>query len=359
MPDAFTRVLFWLGSVLGVSAVMLTLGCIRDTPVTGRKQVLLMPENQEVAMGISAFQDVLQSEPVSQNAHYNDMVNRVGQRIAAATGKDYEWEFRVIASPEQNAFCLPGGKVAVYEGILPICQNEAGLAVVMSHEIAHAVARHGGERMTHSAAVNGAKQAVAWVTRDLEETNRDIILKAYGGAANVGFILPYSRKHESEADAMGLVYMSKAGYDPTEAPRFWQRFAAAHQGAEKPAEFLSTHPSDERRAADLERQIVEVRELYVAAPQKFGLGETLKITGGQTMIAQQPQRPGAAGFAGTGQATDGSWPGPPRTQAQPAGWAPPAAPASTGPTNTGPTNTGNVPAGAWRPAASAGPPTNP
>ncbi len=338
------RTFVWLCTALSLGLVVFLLGCMRSTPITGRKQMLLIPENQEVARGVAAFQDVLQKEPPSQNQQYVAMVNRVGERIAAATGEQYDWEFRVIASPEQNAFCLPGGKVAIYEGILPICQNEAGLAVVMSHEIAHAVARHGGERMTHAAAVNGAKRAVAWVSRDLEETNREMILKAYGGAANVGFVLPYSRKHESEADAMGLVYMSKAGYDPTEAPRFWQRFAASNQG-EKPAEFLSTHPSDARRAADLERQLISVRELYVAAPQKYGLGETLHITGGNTQIAQQPGvSSGAAGFAPTSASvapiTAGSWPAP-STPAQPAGWAAP--------------QTSGTDQGAWRPAAGSQP----
>ena len=250
-------------------------GCVRETPVTGRKQVLLMPKSQEISLGVAAYQDILKNEPLSTNADYIELVNRVGKRIATATGEEYDWEFKVIASDVQNAFCLPGGKVAVYEGILPICENEAGLAVVMSHEIAHAVARHGGERLSQGMMVNGAKKAVAWVTQDLEETNRQITLAAFGVATEVGFVLPYSRAHESEADAMGMVYMAKAGYDPSEAPRFWQRFAAATAGGEKTPEFLSTHPSDERRAKDLQDQLPKALALYKEAPAQFGLGQRI------------------------------------------------------------------------------------
>ncbi len=263
-------------------------GCMRDVPLTHRKQFLLVPESQELSLGATAYQDTLKKEPLSQNKHYVEIVNRVGRRLADATGEKYEWEFNVVASPVQNAFCLPGGKVVIYEGIMPICQSEAGLAVVMSHEIAHAVARHGGERMTHSIAVDTAKQCVSWFTRDVEETNRQRIMGAYGVAANVGFVLPYSRAHESEADEMGLLYMAKAGYDPSEAPRFWERFATMTAG-EKPPEFLSTHPSDDRRAKDLQAKMPDAMGLYVAATMRYGLGEPIMAPPGasQQMIAGQ------------------------------------------------------------------------
>lgn len=265
----------WLRAALLLLVASLAWGCVRETPVTGRKQVLLMPESQEVSLGVAAYQDVLKNEQLSTNPHYIELVNRVGKRIATATGEQYDWEFKVIASDVQNAFCLPGGKVAVYEGILPICENEAGLAVVMSHEIAHAVARHGGERLSQGMMVNGAKKAVAWVTQDLEETNRQITLAAFGVVTEVGFVLPYSRAHESEADSMGLVYMAKAGYDPAEAPRFWQRFAAATAGAEKQPEFLSTHPADDRRAKELQEQLPSALELYREATAQYGLGQRI------------------------------------------------------------------------------------
>jgi predicted Zn-dependent protease len=249
-------------------------GC-RTAPITGRKQLLLMPEENEISMGLTAFEDVVGKEPASANRQYVDMVNRVGHRIAEVSGRpDYKWEFRVLASDQMNAFCLPGGKVAVYEGIIPVCANEAGLAVVMSHEVAHALARHGGERMSQSYAVDGVKQAVSYVMQNHEQQNREIVMKAYGIASEYGVILPYSRKHESEADHMGLMMMAKAGYDPAEAPQFWMRFAAMTAGT-KPPEFLSTHPSDERRASDLRALLPEAGQLYQQASAKYGSGEIL------------------------------------------------------------------------------------
>lgn len=249
-------------------------GC-RTAPITGRKQLLLMPEENEISMGLTAFQDVVSKEPASANRQYCDMVNRVGHRIAEVSGRpDYKWEFHVLASDQMNAFCLPGGKVAVYEGIIPVCANEAGLAVVMSHEVAHALARHGGERMSQNYAVDGVKQAVSYVMQNHEQQNREIVMKAYGIASEYGVILPYSRKHESEADHMGLMMMAKAGYDPAEAPQFWMRFAAMTAGT-KPPEFLSTHPSDERRASDLRALLPEAGQLYQQASAKYGTGEIL------------------------------------------------------------------------------------
>lgn len=237
--------------------------------------MLLLPETQEVSLGLTSYQEIVAKEPASTNQAYIDMVERVGRRIAAVADKpEYQWEFRVISSDVQNAFCLPGGKVAVYEGILPVCENEAGLAVVMSHEVAHALARHGGERMSQSLAVDGMKQAVSYATQKQDETRREILLKAYGVASEFGVILPYSRKHESEADHIGLMLMAKAGYDPSEAPRFWQRFAMAQDG-NKPLEFLSTHPSDARRSSNLETLLPEAMKLYVTAPTRHGLGEGL------------------------------------------------------------------------------------
>lgn len=249
-------------------------GC-RSVPMTNRKQVLLMPESQEIALGVTAYQEVTAQEPPSTDRRASDMVARVGQRIAAAAQRaDYAWEFRLLASDQQNAFCLPGGKVAVYEGILPVCANEAGLAVVMSHEVAHALARHGGERMTQNMAVDGVRQAVQYVTRSQDERKRELVLQAYGVASKYGVILPYSRKHESEADHMGILLMAQAGYDPAEAPRFWTRFGAVNGGGQ-PAEFLSTHPADERRARDLQGWLPDAAQQYTGAAAQYGLGEPL------------------------------------------------------------------------------------
>lgn len=314
---ATKRVVCWL--VLGVVAAVW--GC-RSAPVTGRKQMLFMPEDSEVSMGATAYQEVVAKEKLSTNAQYVDMVNRVGQRIAAVAGKpDYQWEFKVIASPEQNAFCLPGGKVAIHEGIIPICESESGLAVVMSHEIAHALARHGGERMSQGYAVDAAKQAVSYVTQSQDQVKRDALLKAYGVASQYGVILPYSRKHESEADHIGLMLMSKAGYDPAEAPRFWQRFAQANQNA-APAEFFSTHPSDQRRSADLLALLPEAQKLYDAAPVKFGRGEMLAVSAAPASAPASFVSSGsspASGGAGSGalQSAGGSAVGSPTIFAPP------------------------------------------
>lgn len=263
-------------------------GC-RTVDVTGRHQLLLVPENQEVAMGATAFQEILRDEPPSQNQHYVELVQRVGQRIAAVANRpDFAWEFKVIASPEQNAFCLPGGKVAVYEGIIPVCQNEAGLAVVMSHEIAHALARHGGERMSQGYMVDGAKLALSTIMQNKEQVIRDRVMGAYGVASKYGFTLPYSRKHESEADHMGLILMAQAGYDPTEAPAFWRRFRGVAAG-QNPPELLSTHPSDDRRAQDLSALLPAAIRQYGSAPVQFAKGQPIHPS--PSNLVQTPTRP--------------------------------------------------------------------
>jgi len=248
-------------------------GC-KSAPMTGRRQLMLVPEQQEVAMGAQAFADTLKEVESTGDSPYQALVERVGMRLAGMTERtDYHWETRVVASDEQNAFCLPGGKIVVYEGILPICENEAGLAVVMSHEVAHVLARHGGERMSQQMGVTGAQTLMGYVLRNKEQVQRDAWMKAYGMASTYGVILPYSRKHELEADHIGLMLMAKAGYDPTEAPRFWNRFGAA--SGDKPAEFLSTHPADDRRASDLEKLLPESLEIYRQAAAPIGKGELI------------------------------------------------------------------------------------
>ena len=253
-------------------------GC-RTTPITQRRQLLLVPESQEIQMGVAAYDEVKTKNKISTNAKYNEVVARVGQRLAEAArrqdlGTNCEWEFTVIADQTQNAFCLPGGKVAFYEGILPVCQNEGGVAVVMSHEISHALARHGGERMTQQMEVQGAGKIVQLIAQRSAPDKEQVFMTAYNAGAKYGFVLPYSRKHESEADEMGIHIMSQAGYDPNEAPKFWERFAASHSG-QKPAEFSSTHPSDERRAAALRELLPKASEEYQAAPTKHGIGVPL------------------------------------------------------------------------------------
>ena len=249
-------------------------GC-RNAPITGRKQLLIIPEKQEISMGVDAYKEILSKETLSTNEQYIELVNRVGRRIAAVADRpDYDWEFNVIASPQQNAFALPGGKVAIYEGILPICENEAGLAVVMSHEVAHALARHGGERMGTSIIQAAGQKGLDILTRRQGERERKLISQVYGVASQYGAVLPFNREQESEADQIGLQLMARAGYNPEEAPRFWERFSAAGQ-QQKPVEFLSTHPSDERRAADLRALLPEALELYENAPNRYGTGQSI------------------------------------------------------------------------------------
>jgi predicted Zn-dependent protease len=257
-------------TALSLGLIVLAAGCL-NAPVSNRKQFVAIPEQEEIKLGTEAWADVKSREQPTQNAHYADLVAQVGRRIAAVSGRpDYQWEFQVFESEEANAFALPGGKVAVYEGILPICENEAGLAVVMSHEIAHVLARHGGERMSQEAAakVGGGLLGKAMSKQPAGQQER--WLGAYGAASKYGVLLPYSRTHECEADSIGLTLMAQAGYDPSEAPKFWERFA--QMSGPKPPEFLSTHPSDEHRAAELRGLLPRAMAIYQASPDKVGTG---------------------------------------------------------------------------------------
>ena len=260
-----------LGSI-GVAACC---GC-RSTPFTGRPQMVFIPKSMERSLGAQGYADVVSKSTPSQNQAWVAAVQRIGQRIAGvANAPGFEWEFRLLASPTQNAFCLPGGKVAVYEGIIPACENEAGLAVVMSHEIAHALARHGAERMSQEAGVQGAGAVLGWAMADTTPATRDLAMRAFGTGAQYGILLPYSRHHESEADSIGLQLMAKAGYDPSEAPLFWGRFGNAKSSTGAPPEWASTHPSDERRASDLAAKLPQALEWYQASVNRVGRGERL------------------------------------------------------------------------------------
>jgi predicted Zn-dependent protease len=242
-------------------AVLLLAGC-QNVPLTGRSQLQMISEKQERSMGLSSFREILDKETLSHDAVQNERLQRIGARIAAATGRDdYQWEFKLIDDDDAlNAFCLPGGKVAVYTGLLPVAQDDAGLAAVIGHEVAHAIARHGGERLSQEILVAGVTAATVVATRDAKK--RDLYAGLLGAGAAVGFLLPYSRLHESEADRMGLIYMAKAGYDPRAAVGLWQRMAAAGKGKSKPPEFLSTHPADETRVKGIERWLPEALSHY-------------------------------------------------------------------------------------------------
>ncbi|MBO7431954.1 MAG: M48 family metallopeptidase [Elusimicrobia bacterium] len=240
--------------------VFLVTGCT-TVPMTGRYQLILSDEASENAAGATSYGQYLKESKISTDKTNTALVKKVGQKIAAVSGCDYDWEFNLLESDEANAWCLSGGKVAVYTGILPYTQTEAGLATVMSHEIAHAIARHGAER---SAQNDLLQYGLAIGSATLSNNpNKELIMLGVNVAGNIGIILPYSRKHESEADYMGLLLMAKAGYDPNEALKFWQRMSAASGGSQGGlSDFLSTHPSDEKRIKDLQKHLPEALQYY-------------------------------------------------------------------------------------------------
>lgn len=255
-----------LTALVAAAVVAGTVGCTTVSE-TDRRQLILISPAQEMALGATSFSQLKEEQKISGNQAASAMVNRVGKRIAAvAPLPGAEWEFVVFDSPEANAFCLPGGKVGVYEGILPITESEAGLAAVMGHEVAHAVARHGAERMSEALVLQLGGIAVDTGMRQAEVDPRwqSAAVTAYGLGATLGRELPHSRKQESEADYMGLLYMARAGYDPEEAIRFWERFKAFNEkaGAGNTPWFLRTHPLDETRIQQLREWLPRARSEY-------------------------------------------------------------------------------------------------
>lgn len=255
------------------SLSLLAVACSK-VPITNRKQVSLLPESELISMGLTEYQGFLRKNPpVATSSSDAQMVRRVGSNIQQAVtrymnqhkmGKrlqGYKWEFNLVNDNSVNAWCMPGGKVVVYSGLLPVTQNENGLAIVMGHEIAHAVARHGNERMSQGlmAQMGGIALDVALMNKSNE--TRALFQTAYGVGATVGLMLPYSRLHETEADKLGLIFAAMAGYDPREAPKFWQRMSKVSGGG-KPPELLSTHPSDERRIRDLNAYMPQALKYY-------------------------------------------------------------------------------------------------
>lgn len=254
-------------AVLVLIATALWMIACQTTPYTERSQLILLSSGQEAELGLQAWNEQVGSAPRSRRADWTGMVQRSGQRIAAVADKsDFQWEFQLIAEPTVNAFCLPGGKVAFYEGIMPICQDETGVAVVMGHEVAHAIARHGGERVSQSVVMNAGTQVLAAILGGQDPARQDMVARALGVGTNVGLALPFSRDHESEADRIGLILMAKAGYDPRAAPEFWKRMSA--QGGERGPEFLSTHPNPETRVEQLNAWIPEAMPYFERAGGK-------------------------------------------------------------------------------------------
>ena len=238
-------------------------------PETGEKHRVGMSENQEQRLGLQSYQQVLSEENVLSSGPEVDLVTKVAKRLAAATGdaaKNFEWAVSVVQSDQVNAFCLPGGKIVVYTGILPVAAGEAGLATVMGHEMAHATSRHGSQRILQSQMMQAGMMGAQFSMADLDYQQQRTVIALLGGAAQYGAILPFNRGHEVEADRVGLTYMARAGYDPREAIAFWKRMSKV--GGQKPPEFASTHPSDGTRVANLERLMPEALKIYQASGAK-------------------------------------------------------------------------------------------
>jgi predicted Zn-dependent protease len=242
-------------------------------PVTGRKQLSLISNEQILPMSFQSYKAVLDTSKRSKNKAWTAMVKQVGRRIQGAVAqymfehnlqsylKGYKWEFNLIEADIVNAWCMPGGKVVFYTGIIPVCGDETGVAVVMGHEIAHAIANHGRERMSQEMVQQLGGVALDVALANKPEETRAMYELAYGLGTTYGAILPYSRLHESEADKMGLIFMAMAGYDPHAAPEFWKRMQKK-SGGQAPPEFLSTHPAPSHRIADLEAMIPEAMKYF-------------------------------------------------------------------------------------------------
>jgi predicted Zn-dependent protease len=258
--------------VFVLSLAVLATGSCTKAPLTGRTQLSLIPAGEMLSMSYQQYDAFLKENPVSDDAGATAKVKRVGARIQnsveeyfAANGMasrldGYAWEFNLVASDQVNAWCMPGGKVVFYEGIMPICQDETGIAVVMGHEVAHAVAEHGNERMSQGLLAQGGAVLLAKALEEKPESTQNLWMTAFGLGAQVGVLLPFSRTQESEADHLGLIFMAMAGYDPNAAVSFWQRMSA--EGGAKPPEFMSTHPSDETRIRKIKEHLPDAMRYY-------------------------------------------------------------------------------------------------
>jgi predicted Zn-dependent protease len=256
--------------------LVLFLFSCNTNPFTGKQTLALVPNSQILPMSFQQYNQFLKEHKVIKNTSEAKMVKNVGQKIANAAKryltangyagylKDYRWEYNLVKDKQANAWCMPGGKIVVYTGILPITKSEAGLAAVMGHEVAHALANHGQQRMSA-----GQLQALGAVAGNIafmdDPENQAIFNTAYGVGSDIGVMKPFSRSHESEADKIGLILMAIAGYDPIESVRLWERMSK--QGGQAPPEILSTHPSNETRIANIKSWVPEAK----AEAKKFGV----------------------------------------------------------------------------------------
>ncbi len=235
----------------------------QEVAVTGRTQIVDMSREQEASLGLQSYRQILAREQVIRSGEEVTAIRSIGQRIERAAAPDdpgFDWEYNLIQSDQANAFALPGGKVAVYTGILPIAANVDGLAVIMGHEIAHAIARHGAERMAYQKLTQLGTLAAGMSVSGMEPAQQQMVMAALGAGAKFGVLLPFSREHESEADYIGLIYLARACFDPREAPKLWQRMG--QNAGQAPPEFMSTHPSSNTRVRQFEQWMPEALEIY-------------------------------------------------------------------------------------------------
>lgn len=273
-----------LRSLFAISLLLLLTQC-NKVPITGRNQFNLLSDSEMLTMSFTQYNQVISESQLSRDRAKVNMVKNCGTRISQAVEQyladegmsdaieGFEWEFNLIQNDQLNAWCMPGGKVAFYTGILNVCEDEAGVAVVMGHEVAHAIARHGNERMSQALAAQMGGLALSAALQNEPEQTQQLALSAYGIGSQVGALLPFSRLHESEADEMGLYFMAMAGYDPEEAPAFWERMSALSGGA--PPEFLSTHPSHNTRVQNLNEWMAKAKTYY--NPDHRGRGGKLNF----------------------------------------------------------------------------------
>ena len=263
---------FVIFPILIAGVVMLLQYCSSEkvtNPVTGRSARVALSSEQEETLGLQSFREVLSQSDVVERGPEHDLVVQVAKRLAQATGndaKDFKWQVSVVKSPQANAFCLPGGKIVVYTGILPYTKTEDGLAAVMGHEMAHAIARHGSQRLLRTSLAQTALMGANFSMGDMDPGQRQTIMAALGAGAQYGVLLPFSREHETESDQMGLIYMARAGYDPREAITFWERMSQS--GGTQPPQFASTHPSHERRIEDLKALLPNALSEYEKAKSR-------------------------------------------------------------------------------------------
>ena len=251
-------------------AVFLLLTSCGSVPLTGRKQVLLVSDQEVLSSSLTQYGDYMKSATKSTDKAKSEMVTRVGKKIAAATEaylkangmeseiKNFQWEFNLVKDNQVNAFCMPGGKIVVYEGLLPLVASDDELAVVVGHEVAHAVAKHSNERMSQQLMTQYGAAILGQAVNNKSAAVQTLASTVYGVGAQYGVMLPFSRKHESDADYMGLVFMAMAGYNPEVAVNFWQKMSAGKGGSTP--EFMSTHPSDATRINDIKRYLPEIEK---------------------------------------------------------------------------------------------------